>query len=118
MAALKHEELTRVVVRLWAIWYARRQALFENNFQSPFSTNSFVERFISELEMIKPSTQQQQAVGDPAPRWLKPPSGLAKVNVDVAISKNSSKASTTVVTRDEDFLGASVLVLLRQSENS
>ena len=58
MAALKHEELTRMVVRLWAIWYARRQAFFENNFQSPFSTNSFVERFISELEMIKPSTKQ------------------------------------------------------------
>jgi len=67
MAALKHEELTRVVVRLWAIWYARRQALFENNFQSPFSTNSFVERFISELEMIKPSIKLQQVVGDPAP---------------------------------------------------
>ena len=57
IAALKHEELTRVVIRLWAIWYARRQALFENNFQSPFSTNSFVERFISELEMIKSSNK-------------------------------------------------------------
>ena len=32
MAALKHEELTRVVVRLWAIWYGRCQALFKNNF--------------------------------------------------------------------------------------
>jgi hypothetical protein len=49
--------------------------------------NSFVEQFISELEMIKPSTKQQQAVGDPAPRWIKPPRGFAKVNVDVAISK-------------------------------
>ena len=107
MAALKHEELTRVVVHLWAIWYARRHALFETNFQSPFSTNSFVERFISELEMIKPSTKQQQAVGDPAPRWIKPPRGFAKVNVDAAISKNSSKASATAVARDEDgnFLG-------------
>jgi hypothetical protein len=113
MAALKHEELTRVVVRLWAIWYARRQALFENNFQSPFSTNSFVERFISELEMIKPSTKQQQVVGDPAPRWIKPPRGFAKVNVDVVISKNSSNASAAAVARDEDgnFLGASALVL-------
>jgi hypothetical protein len=33
MAALKHEELTRVVVRLLAIWYTRRQAQFENNFK-------------------------------------------------------------------------------------
>ena len=78
MAVLKHEELTRVVVRLWAIWYTQRQALFENNFQNPFSTNSFVEWFISELEMIKPSTKQQQVVGDPTPRWIKPPRGFCK----------------------------------------
>jgi hypothetical protein len=57
MAALKYEELTRVVVHLWAIWYTRRQALFESKFHSPFSTNSFVEWFIIELEMIKPSNQ-------------------------------------------------------------
>jgi hypothetical protein len=113
MVALKHEELTWVVVRLWAIWYARRQALFENNFPSPFSANSFVERFISNLEMIKPSTKQQQAVGDPATRWIKPPRGFAKVNVDAAISKNSSNTSAAAVARDEDgnFLGASALVL-------
>jgi hypothetical protein len=43
------------------------RVLFENNFQSLFSMNNFVERFISELEMIKPSTKQQQAVGDLAP---------------------------------------------------
>jgi ribonuclease HI len=113
MAVLKHEELTRVVVRLWAVWYARRQALFESKFRSPFSTNSFMERFISELEMIKPSNQQKEKVGDPAPRWIKPPRGFAMGNVDAAISKNSSKASATAVSRDEEgnFLGASVLVL-------
>ena len=36
MKGLKHEELTRVVVRLWAIWYAQQQALHQNQFQSPF----------------------------------------------------------------------------------
>ena len=67
-----------------------------------------MEWFISELEMIKPSTKQQQVVGDPTPRWIKPPRGFAKVNVDAAISKNLSKASAAAVARDEDgnFLGA------------
>jgi hypothetical protein len=34
-----------------------------------------------------------------------------KVNVDVMISKNSSKPLIAIVARDKDFLGASVLVL-------
>jgi hypothetical protein len=34
-----------------------------------------------------------------------------KVNVDVMISKNSSKPSIAIVARDKDFLGASMLVL-------
>jgi hypothetical protein len=87
--------------------------LFESKFQSPFLTNSFVERFISELEMIKPSNQEKQKVGDLAPRWIRPPRGFAKVNVDAAISKNSSKALAAAVARDEDgkFLGTSALIL-------
>jgi hypothetical protein len=32
MRSLKHEEFTRVVVRLWAIWYVRRKAIHENYF--------------------------------------------------------------------------------------
>lgn len=52
MKGLKHEEFTRVVVRLWAIWYARRQAIQESKFQSRLSTHNFVEGFISELESV------------------------------------------------------------------
>lgn len=113
MKGLKHEDLTRVVVRLWAIWYARRQALHENQFQSPFSTNSFVERFINELDSVKPKNKKMPMAVSPAPRWIKPPRGFQKINVDAAISKNLSKASVAAVARDEDgnFLGASALVL-------
>ena len=72
-----------------------------------------MEWFICELEMIKPSTKQQQVVGNPAPRWIKPPRRFAIVNVDAAISKNSSNASAAAMAKDEvgNFLGASALVL-------
>jgi len=50
---LKHEELTRLVVTLWAIWYARRKAIHESSFQSPLSTHCFVNNFIADLEMSK-----------------------------------------------------------------
>ena len=51
---LPHEELTRVVVSLWALWHARRKAIHENIFQSPLSTHCFVDRFVAELEMTGP----------------------------------------------------------------
>jgi hypothetical protein len=37
-STLTQEELTWVVVTMWAIWYARRKVIFENSFQSPLST--------------------------------------------------------------------------------
>jgi hypothetical protein len=41
-----------MVVTLWAIWHARRKALHEGLFQSPLSTHSFIEKFISELDHV------------------------------------------------------------------
>ena len=32
MNSLKHEEVTRVVVCLWAVWYVRRKTIHENRF--------------------------------------------------------------------------------------
>jgi hypothetical protein len=44
--SLPHEGVIRVVVSLWAIWYARRKAIYENIFQSPLSTHCFISKFI------------------------------------------------------------------------
>jgi ribonuclease HI len=47
------------------------------------------------------------------PKWLPPPAGCTKVNVDAAISKNLGRASVAAVARDQAgmFLGASGVVL-------
>ena len=47
-----------------------------------------------------------------SPRWIPPPRGVAKINVDAAVSKNSKMASVAAVARDETglFLGASAVV--------
>lgn len=89
MNSLKHEEVTRVVVRLWAVWFARHKRIHENQFQSPFSTYSFVERFIGELDEIKQGSLEVRRAAMHVPRWIRPPGGLAKINVDAALSKNS-----------------------------
>jgi ribonuclease HI len=107
-----HADLTRVVVTLWSIWHARRKALHEDIFQSPLTTFSFIQRFIDDLMIVAPMKQKVAAVR-PAPRWIPPPTGMSKINVDAALSKNSSMASVAAVARDEGgvFLGASTLVV-------
>jgi hypothetical protein len=98
ISSLKHIDITRVVVRLWAIWYARRLAIHENQFESPLSTHSFVEQFIGELEEVKQESLRariavtQMAVPQ-VPRWVRPPRALAKINVDAAMSKNLGQAA-------------------------
>ena len=41
------------------------------------------------------------------PQWIAPPEGVAKINVDAAISKSSNTVATTAVTGDanSNFLG-------------
>jgi len=49
----------------------------------------------------------------PVARWIPPPEGIMKINVDAALAKNTSQASVAAVARDATgiFLGASVVVL-------
>ena len=69
-------DLTRVLVTMWAIWWARRKAIHENEFQSPLSTMSFIKRFLEDLGIV----ESQKIIPTPTPTvlrartWL-PPDG-------------------------------------------
>jgi hypothetical protein len=52
MKKIANDEFIMVAVRLWVIWHACRKVLHENIFQSPLFMHCFVERFISEPEMM------------------------------------------------------------------
>ena len=109
---LKHSDAVRVAVVLWAIWYSRRKAIHEREFQSPLSTHSFVERFLADLGEEKPKEKGKKSVIRRTGNWLPPPDGMIKINVDAAISKNECTASVAAIARDASgcFLGASALI--------
>ena len=106
-------DLIKVADTLWAIWYVRRKAIHEDYFQSSLSTHCFIERYIGDLDLMKP--EQGRAVGSQheAARWIPPPADTTKINVDTAISKNTGQAATAAVARDGAgvFQGISVLVI-------
>ncbi|CAN6244691.1 unnamed protein product [Urochloa humidicola] len=64
MESLSSEQMARVAITMWAIWYVRRKAIHEHIFQSPLSTHCFIERFISEtLTWGSPSRNNKQREG-------------------------------------------------------
>jgi ribonuclease HI len=122
MESLPHDQFTRVAVTLWAIWTARRKAIHEDIFQSPLSTFGFINSFLSELQSLaKPSPHvvkpRVQAQGQTRLRrtqaWIPPPSGMAKINVDAAISRAGDKGAAGAICRDSNgnYLGSSVLII-------
>ena len=48
--SMKQEELTRMLVTVWAIWHAKRKAIHEEVFQSPMETIGFVNNFLADLD--------------------------------------------------------------------
>ncbi|KAK1648736.1 hypothetical protein QYE76_066541 [Lolium multiflorum] len=111
--SLSQTEVTQVVVTMWALWHAKRKIIHEGLFQSPLSTHCFIQRFIADLEVLAPAPSSTSERGPVAPRWIPPPSGVAKVNVDAVVSKNSSIAVIVAVAWSTagEFLGASSIVL-------
>lgn len=116
---LSKEEYVKMLVTLWAIWKAKRDLIHENSYQSPFSTSKFIMNFIQELDML--SERDRERTGR-APRqtqrWIPPPAGHIKGNVDAAIYLEQNVCAAAAVLRSEegDFRGASVLVVEGISE--
>lgn len=99
-------------MKLWVISYARWKVIHKGVYQSPLSTNYFLNRFIEELDLTKPAPQQAMAKKT-TPRWIRPPPGCMKINVDAATSKNSPRVAIAAIARNPEgvFLGASAVVI-------
>ena len=107
-------------VTLWAIWHARRKAIHEHVFQSQLSVHCFVENFISDLNQCGEQEQKCRVATtcQSGPRWIAPPQGMIKVNVDAAVGKNSGRGAVAAVARSDNgvFLGASVITFPGQTD--
>jgi hypothetical protein len=114
METMKTEDLTRMLVTLWAIWHAKRKAIPKDIYQSPISTIMFVDRFIDDLEMGTGNTLKRggrKLAAARKPRWLAPPVGCTKANVDAAVARSGARGAVAAVYRSRDgvFVGASAL---------
>ena len=48
----KKEDYVKALVALWAVWWVRKRAIHEQEFQSPLSTLCFINNYLAELALI------------------------------------------------------------------
>ena len=71
------------------------------------------------MNLVKPSTAIRSqagkfgASGNLVPRWLSPPTGHMKMNVDAAVAKQEARGAIAAVCRNSEgvYSGASALTL-------
>jgi len=84
----------------WAIWYNRNKIVHETSSQHPDQIWCFAEKYIREFKSASIICSQGSAKTDG--KWIAPPPGYVKINVDGATSKNEKNSSVGVVIRDVD----------------
>jgi hypothetical protein len=68
IAVLQHDDLIRLVVTMWSIWYTRRKAVLENIFQRPLLTHSFIEKLHSRLGTCRATGERESGRAGPGRR--------------------------------------------------
>jgi ribonuclease HI len=79
----------------------------------------FVNQFVADLEQSQIKAEKKKIPpSETVKRWIAPPQGVTKVNVDAAVSKNTGIGSVAAIARDHIglFLGASALVFPGQMD--
>lgn len=102
--------LSKQFVTFWAIWWVRRKAIHEQEYQSPHSKLCFIKKYLADLALIPEKKQATRSAisTDRANKWVPPKVGWVKVNVDAAISRNLDRGGFAAICRDHTglFLGA------------
>lgn len=120
MESTKEEGFVKILITLWSIWWARRKAINEKEFQSPLSIFSSIQKYIADLALVPnwtptraPETSSRSAGGVHTLRtWSPPQQGYMKLMVDAAISRHGNRGAVAVVCRGAQgiYQGSSAVI--------
>ena len=49
---LPEKEVVQILVTMWSIWWTRRRAIHDDQYQSPMSTSVFITKFLGDLDLM------------------------------------------------------------------
>ncbi|PNT71871.1 hypothetical protein BRADI_2g36635v3 [Brachypodium distachyon] len=109
MESMPAAEFAIILTTLWAVWWARRKAIHEEKIPKPLVYFCFYSAFPGGLLEQKRLAGRARGIH----RWIPPPPGLIKINVDAGISRSGAGGAIVAVCRDEAglFLGASAVTV-------
>lgn len=83
------QDMRKVLITIRAIWWARRRAIHENEFQSPLSTMCFINRYFEDLDIASSRSTQTnvQTAQSRVQRWIALGESAVKINVDIGLSR-------------------------------
>ena len=98
---MNQHDLARVLITMWAIWWARRRAIHDDEYQSPLSTMCFINRYLDDLDI---ATARRVMLNEKPPRrrvhrWIPPGEDAVKINVDGAISRSGMAGAAAAICR-------------------
>ena len=105
---LSQKDFVLLVVTLWAVWKARRKAIYEGVFQSPQATYQFIQSYLANLKTTKePVTERARTHLASRAQWIPPPENFQKINVDAAVGRGRKHGAVAARSRDcaGQFLG-------------
>ncbi|XP_023880288.1 uncharacterized protein LOC111992658 [Quercus suber] len=82
----------------WAIWHNRNKIVFKSLSQVPDYIWGFAKKYI--IEFKSASAAYSQSLPQSEGKWMPPPPGVFKINVDGATSEYGRNSSVGVVIRD------------------
>jgi len=107
-------EGSRILITCCAIWHARRKAIHEGVFKSPFSIISMVNQLIQELAIVQEFESKMRIQHQPKIRTqcqIAIEQGTYKTNTDAAVDPANSKGAIAAVCRGSngEFVAASAM---------
>jgi hypothetical protein len=105
-----------VLVTCWAIWQARRKAIYDGIFHSPLSIFNMVNKLLNELQTLEKYQMNgmcQQPKKVIIGHWMAHESGQFKVNIDAAVGRTSCIGTIGAICRDkhDNFITVSALTI-------
>lgn len=109
------EELIKISIVLWGIWFARNKTIFESKNMTPTAVVKWSEKQVLDWKLANKKDRTTTGVNegrqDTTTKWHQPAPGSLKLNVDASVTEGQNSFSLGMVIRNHqgDYIAGKVM---------